>query len=80
MLVWCRFWHSTSAYGIAEECPEIPASGHAVYRWPSDLLKPSLVIMLVVSEEQRRKRISGRQLQLTNEETQLAEDTQKRER
>jgi len=36
--------------------------------------------MLVVSEEQRRKRISGRQLQLTNEETQLAEDTQKRER
>jgi len=75
-----RFWHSTSAYGIAEECPMIPASSHNVYRWPSDLLKPSLVILLVVSEEQRRQRITGRQLQLTNEETQLGSDAQKRQR
>jgi len=76
----CRFWHSTSAYGIAEECAEIPASGHTVYRWPDDLLKPSLVIFLNVSEDQRCKRIVGRQLQITSEETQLAEDAQKRER
>ena len=75
-----RFWHSTSAYTIAEECPEVPASGHSVYRWPSDLLKPSVVILLVVSEERRRERITRRQLQLTNEETQLAEDAQKRKR
>ena len=75
-----RFWHSTSAYSIAEECPEIPAGGHSVYRWPGDLLKPSLVILLVVSEQQRLERIAGRQLKVTNEETQLAEDARKRER
>jgi len=75
-----RFWHSTSAYGIAEECAEIPASGHDVYRWPEDLTKPSLVILLVVSEDERRRRIAGRQLQLTDEETQLADDAQKRYR
>jgi len=58
----------------------VPASGHDVYRWPDDLTKPSLVILLAVSEEERCKRITGRQLQLTNEETQLAEDAHKRER
>jgi len=58
----------------------MPAAGHSIYRWPDDLLKPSVAILLVVSEEQRRQRIAGRQLQLTNEETQLAEDAQKRER
>ena len=75
-----RFWHSTSAYAIAEECLEMPAAGHDVYRWPDDLLRPSIVILLVVSEQQRRRRIAGRHLQLTTEETQLAEDAQKRER
>jgi len=33
-----------------------------------------------VSEQQRCARIAGRQLQITNEETQLAEDAHKRER
>jgi len=75
-----RFWHSTSAYGIAEECTELPASDHSIYRWPVDLLKPSLVVFLDVSEEERQKRIVGRQLQLTTEETQLAEDARKRQR
>jgi len=75
-----RFWHSTSAYSIAEECAEIPPDGHRVYRWPDDLLKPWIVVFLAVSEEQRCKRIVGRQLLLTSEETQLAEDAQKRTR
>jgi len=75
-----RFWHSTTAYAVAEECPEVPRTGHDVYRWPADLTKPSLVILLVVSEDERRRRIAGRPLRLTDEETQLAEDAEKRER
>ena len=75
-----RFWHSTTAYGIAEECAEIPAAGHNIYRWPGDLLRPTLVILLVVSEQRRLQRMAGRPLQMTSEETQLAQDAQKRER
>ncbi|WAQ94023.1 CMPK2-like protein [Mya arenaria] len=44
-----RFWHSTAAYGIANESSsgDLPRADHSVYTWPSDLLKPSLVLFLL---------------------------------
>ena len=57
-----RFWHSTTAYGIANETSsgDLPRPGHSVYHWPTDLLKPRLVLFLTVSEEVRKQRHTGR--------------------
>lgn len=77
-----RFWHSTTAYGIANETSEddLPEVGHPVYQWPSDLLKPTLVLFLTVSEEIRKQRLVGRGVQATFEEKKLDKDQLFRQR
>ncbi|VDI07088.1 UMP-CMP kinase 2, mitochondrial-like [Mytilus galloprovincialis] len=77
-----RFWHSTTAYGVANETStsDMPPSGHWVYQWPSDLLKPTLVLFLTVTEEVRRQRLSGRGGAITFEEQHLDKDILFRQR
>ncbi|KAH3715064.1 hypothetical protein DPMN_057768 [Dreissena polymorpha] len=71
-----RFWHSTAAYGIANETSmsDLPGAGHPVYDWPGDLVRPTLVLFLTVQEEVRRRRLSDRGVLATFEETALDKD------
>lgn len=63
---YCRFWHSSAAYGIAqaiEDNPDLykmPPEGADFYQWPSDLLQPDIVILYQVEEKERLRRISRR--------------------
>ncbi|XP_054422631.1 UMP-CMP kinase 2, mitochondrial [Pteronotus mesoamericanus] len=73
-----RYWHSTATYAIATEVSgavqHLPPAHHPIYQWPRDLLKPNLVLLLTVSPEERRKRIQGRGLERTREETELEDN------
>ncbi|XP_029316723.1 UMP-CMP kinase 2, mitochondrial [Cottoperca gobio] len=70
-----RFWHSTAAYAIATAVSgpvcNLPAEGSEVYRWPSDLLQPSLVVSLTLDPEERRRRLRDRGQGKTEEEQEL---------
>ncbi|KAM9842881.1 UMP-CMP kinase 2, mitochondrial [Aulostomus maculatus] len=70
-----RFWHSTAAYAIATAVGgpvcNLPAEGSELYRWPSDLLQPSLVILLTLDPEERKRRLRNRGLEKTGEEQEL---------
>ncbi|XP_053523014.1 UMP-CMP kinase 2, mitochondrial isoform X3 [Artibeus jamaicensis] len=70
-----RYWHSTAAYTMATEVSgavqQLPPAGHSVYQWPKDLLRPDLVLLLSVSPEERVRRVQGRGLERTREETEL---------
>ncbi|XP_033498144.1 UMP-CMP kinase 2, mitochondrial [Epinephelus lanceolatus] len=70
-----RFWHSTAAYAIATAVSgpvcNLPAEGSEVYRWPSDLLQPSLVVVLTLDPEERMRRLRDRGQGKTEEEQEL---------
>nr|XP_057947095.1 UMP-CMP kinase 2, mitochondrial [Doryrhamphus excisus] len=70
-----RFWHSTAAYAIATAVSgsmcDLPAEGSELYRWPSDLLQPSLVILLTLDPEERKRRLRDRGQGKTKEEHEL---------
>ncbi|XP_069690725.1 UMP-CMP kinase 2, mitochondrial-like isoform X2 [Periplaneta americana] len=78
-----RFWHSTAAYAIAEEvktgCLQLPQEGDPLYRWPSDLVKPDLVLFLELDESARSSRHRCRNTTNTEEEQQLLWDNLYRE-
>ena len=76
VFVMYRFWHSTAAYGIANETSsgDLPKVGHSVYKWPSDMLKPTFVLFLTVSEDVRKQRLSDRGIGSTLEEKSLDKD------
>ncbi|KAJ8353133.1 hypothetical protein SKAU_G00207000 [Synaphobranchus kaupii] len=70
-----RYWHSTAAYAIATvvtgRVENLPGPGSEVYRWPSDLLRPDLVLLLTVSPEERMRRLNARGIEKTREEAEL---------
>ncbi|KAM4540257.1 UMP-CMP kinase 2, mitochondrial [Fundulus diaphanus] len=70
-----RFWHSTAAYAIATAVTgpvsNLPHEGSEVYCWPSDLLQPSLVVLLTLDPEERKRRLRSRGLMKTDEEQEL---------
>ncbi|KAM9341131.1 UMP-CMP kinase 2, mitochondrial [Symphorus nematophorus] len=70
-----RFWHSTAAYAIATAVSgpvcNLPAEGSEVYCWPSDLLQPSLVVLLTLDPEERKRRLRDRGQGKTEEEQEL---------
>lgn len=70
-----RFWHSTAAYAIATAVSgplcNLPEEGSEVYRWPSDLLQPSLVVLLTLDPEERKRRLRDRGQGKTEEEQEL---------
>jgi len=81
-----RFWHSTTAYALAQEVANdpnklsLPQVEDDIYKWPSDLLKPDIVILLNVSEEVRLERHSRRHPEsVTLQEKLLKDDTKFRE-
>ncbi|XP_050388609.1 UMP-CMP kinase 2, mitochondrial isoform X2 [Patella vulgata] len=71
-----RYWHSTAAYGIANETSltDMPPAGHCTYNWPPSLLKPNIVLFLSVTEETRQKRMTNRHGEMTFEEKVLDSD------
>lgn len=73
-----RFWYSTAAYAIAEEVNagrlQLPQEGNPLYNWPSDLVKPDLVLFLELDESIRRTRHRNRSTTITEEEQQLEQD------
>lgn len=75
MLSASRFWHSTAAYAIATAVggpvSNLPEEGSEVYRWPSDLLQPTLVVLLTLDPEERKRRLRDRGLAKTVEEQKL---------
>ncbi|XP_015230131.1 PREDICTED: UMP-CMP kinase 2, mitochondrial [Cyprinodon variegatus] len=70
-----RFWHSTAAYAIATAVTgpvsNLPPEGSEVYCWPGDLLQPSLVVLLTLDPEERKRRLRNRGLVKTDEEQEL---------
>nr|XP_033795203.1 UMP-CMP kinase 2, mitochondrial [Geotrypetes seraphini] len=70
-----RYWHSTAAYAIATEISgglhNLPVRNHEVYQWPEDLLKPDLVVLLTLSQEERVRRLQSRGIEKTKEEAEL---------
>ncbi|KAJ8398198.1 hypothetical protein AAFF_G00430420 [Aldrovandia affinis] len=70
-----RYWHSTAAYGIATavsgRVENLPSPGSEVYRWPGDLLRPDLVLLLTVNPEERMRRLDLRGEEKTREEAEL---------
>lgn len=70
-----RYWHSTAAYAIANavsgKVQNLPLVGSEIYTWPSDLMRPDLVLLLSVSPEERLRRLLHRGLNKTEEEKQL---------
>ncbi|XP_076021659.1 UMP-CMP kinase 2, mitochondrial [Genypterus blacodes] len=73
-----RFWHSTAAYALATAVSgpvcNLPAEGSEVYRWPGDLLQPSLVVLLTLDPEERKRRLRDRGLGKTEEEQELGQN------
>ncbi|CAD5114060.1 DgyrCDS3208 [Dimorphilus gyrociliatus] len=59
-----RYWHSSLAFGISEKCLDedksLPPPEHEIYTWPEDLQKPTVVILLELSEEERLRRLKNR--------------------
>ena len=49
----------------------IPPKGNSIYQWPDDLLKPSIVIFLELSERDRVLRMRERGEKETSEELKL---------
>ncbi|KAF7201724.1 UMP-CMP kinase 2, mitochondrial [Nothobranchius furzeri] len=70
-----RFWHSTAAYAIATAVSgpvaNLPQEGSELYLWPSDLLQPSLVVVLTLDPEERKRRLRDRGQLKTDEEEEL---------
>lgn len=81
-IVMDRYWHSTAAYGIANESStgDLPVCGHSVYQWPGDLLRPTAVLFLTVGEKIRKQRLQGRGIEKTFEEQSLDKDQLFRQR
>ncbi|XP_046371058.2 uncharacterized protein LOC124145357 [Haliotis rufescens] len=77
-----RFWHSTAAYGIANETSlsDQPPPGHITYNWPCDLLRPTVVLFLNVTEDVRKQRMNFREAAMTYEEQRLDTDALFRQR
>lgn len=49
----------------------LPDEGSELYRWPSDLLEPTLVVLLTLDPEERKRRLRDRGLIKTEEEQKL---------
>ncbi|KAG8445602.1 hypothetical protein GDO86_010399 [Hymenochirus boettgeri] len=79
-----RYWHSTAAYAIATETggsvQNLPSRHHEIYQWPNDLLRPDLVILLTVCDEERIKRMQRRGLEETKEEKELKSNSMFRQK
>ena len=72
-----RYWTSTAAFAAMDEGFEHDI---ALGEYPEEILKPDLLILLTVDEENRLARLQGRGETETNEESELAASKSKREK
>ncbi len=72
-----RYWTSTAAFAAMDEGFEHDL---ALGEYPEEILKPDLLILLKVDEENRLARLQGRGETETNEESELAASKSKREK
>ncbi len=72
-----RYWTSTVAFAALDDDSDLNQEWQG--RYPPELRKPDVVILLTVDEENRAKRIQGRGEPVTAEERNLAANTARRE-
>ena len=72
-----RYWTSTVAFAALDDDSNLDEEWHG--RYPPELCKPDIVILLTVDEENRIKRMQERGESVTVEEQNLAEDVTCRE-
>ena len=72
-----RYWTSTVAFAALDEDSDPDQEWQG--RYPPELRKPDIVILLTVDEENRAKRMQGRGEPVTTEENNLAANTARRE-
>jgi len=72
-----RFYYSTICYeiGRSHSVSEIQSLEPTLWDWPKDLLSPDLTILLVLSEEERTKRLKKRNEDFTVNEEILEDPT-----
>jgi len=59
---------------VSGQVSNLPAEGSEVYRWPSDLLQPSLVVSLTLDPEERKRRLRNRGQEESEEEKELGQN------
>ncbi|KAJ8599887.1 hypothetical protein CTAYLR_002797 [Chrysophaeum taylorii] len=65
-LVVCDRWYgSTIAYTVGQDGRDISSFDASVFRWPRDLPRPALVLLLRVSEDVRARRVAARRSSTT---------------
>lgn len=72
-----RYWTSTVAFAALDNDSDLDQEWQG--RYPPELRKPDIVILLTVDEENRAKRMQGRGEPVTTEEHKLAADAARRE-
>ena len=72
-----RYWTSTVAFAALDDNSDLDQEWQGLY--PPELRKPDIVILLTVDEENRTKRMQGRDEPITAEEQNLAADIARRE-
>ncbi len=72
-----RYWTSTVAFAALDDDSDLDQEWQG--RYPPELRKPDVVILLTVDEENRTKRMRERGEPVTDEEQNLAEDVTYRE-
>ena len=72
-----RYWTSTVAFAALDDDSDLDQEWQG--RYPPELRKPDIVILLTVDEENRTKRMQGRGEPVTTEEHNLAADAMLRE-
>ena len=72
-----RYWTSTAAFAALDDDSHLNQEWQG--RYPPELRKPDVVILLTVDEENRAKRMQKRGEPVTAEERNLAADTARRE-
>ena len=72
-----RYWTSTVAFAALDDDSDLDQEWQG--RYPPELRKPDIVILLTVDEENRAKRMQGRGEPVTTEKHDLAANTARRE-
>lgn len=72
-----RYWTSTVAFAALDDDSNLDEEWHG--RYPPELRKPDIVVLLTVDEENRTKRMRERREPITTEEQNLAADVARRE-
>lgn len=72
-----RYWTSTVAFAALDDDSDLDQEWQG--RYPPELRKPDIIILLTVDEENRAKRMQGRGEPVTTEEHNLAADAARRE-